>query len=535
MKPVCVAAVACCLFVLFQGVSLAHPDDAPQKNEKKNAVKPGFTISKETTYLLHPVGADGYIDYLQALNELCSKGVTSENNACIPLLRLLGSAQLNGSELPDDFYRRLGIASLPAKGNYLIGWDQFFEQNNDAARMENESLEQRITSRAWSAVEFPKAGAWIKANEKVAVEAIQASHCPRFYAPFVLPKNTKPEERCLMNAVLPSMKRYRDLGTLLRARAMLHLHDNQFDTAIQELIACHRLARLIGQGGSLIGWLWAAPLDRYAANSDLALLADDRITSDTLARFEKEIHGLPAFPSYVELIDKFERLNYLDHLFFVERYGLKHLAKVGGVGDPGWGAEIQDKYFNRGLPWDAALKESNAWYDRYINILNVTGRDKRDQEFKKLQQDIVRIRLQFVTNKNQLTEKWLKPESRASLLADMFRAFYFPGLVTGEVSADLQTQSERNLRVAIALARYRQEQHKYPEKLAELMPKYVATIPQDVFTDKDLVYRRTDQGYLFYSVGINGKDDGGRTRDDKPSGDDIVVRMPLPELKVEGK
>jgi hypothetical protein len=40
-----------------------------------------------------------------------------------------------------------------------------------------------------------------------------------------------------------------------------------------------------------------------------------------------------------------------------------------------------------------------------------------------------------------------------------------------------------------------------------------------------------NKGYLLYSVGVNGKDDGGRQFDDDPPGDDLSVRMPLPELK----
>jgi hypothetical protein len=38
-------------------------------------------------------------------------------------------------------------------------------------------------------------------------------------------------------------------------------------------------------------------------------------------------------------------------------------------------------------------------------------------------------------------------------------------------------------------------------------------------------------GYLFYSVGINGKDEEGRFTDDDPPGDDVRVRIPLPALK----
>ena len=53
-------------------------------------------------------------------------------------------------------------------------------------------------------------------------------------------------------------------------------------------------------------------------------------------------------------------------------------------------------------------------------------------------------------------------------------------------------------------------------------------MPGDVFTGKPLVYRLDGAGYVFYSVGMNGKDDGGRGFDDDPPGDDIRVRMPVP-------
>ena len=43
--------------------------------------------------------------------------------------------------------------------------------------------------------------------------------------------------------------------------------------------------------------------------------------------------------------------------------------------------------------------------------------------------------------------------------------------------------------------------------------------------------RPPEKGYLFYSVGVNGKDDDGHWTDDDPPGDDIAVHMPLPERK----
>ena len=60
---------------------------------------------------------------------------------------------------------------------------------------------------------------------------------------------------------------------------------------------------------------------------------------------------------------------------------------------------------------------------------------------------------------------------------------------------------------------------------------YLDSIPDDVFAGNSLIYRPAEKGYLLYSIGIDGKDSGGRTRADDPPGDDIVVQMPLPPVK----
>ena len=54
-------------------------------------------------------------------------------------------------------------------------------------------------------------------------------------------------------------------------------------------------------------------------------------------------------------------------------------------------------------------------------------------------------------------------------------------------------------------------------------------MPIDLFSGKPLIYRPGADRYVLYSVGFNGKDDGGRWYNDDPPGDDPSVRMPLPQ------
>src|SRR5262249_6620406 len=98
-------------------------------------------------------------------------------------------------------------------------------------------------------------------------------------------------------------------------------------------------------------------------------------------------------------------------------------------------------------------------------------------------------------------------------------------------AADRAEQTRRNLSLAFALAAYRSDHGSYPEKLDLLAPQYLEEIPNDLYSGKALIYRPSEHGYLLYSVGDNGLDDGGRGSDDTPPGDDLRVLMPLPELK----
>ncbi len=80
---------------------------------------------------------------------------------------------------------------------------------------------------------------------------------------------------------------------------------------------------------------------------------------------------------------------------------------------------------------------------------------------------------------------------------------------------------------ALAVERYRLENGKVPGQWAELAPAYIAAPVQDPFTkDSPVILRPTDNGYVVYSVGQNGKDDGGMAGEGQPPLDYVfrVVR-----------
>jgi hypothetical protein len=108
-------------------------------------------------------------------------------------------------------------------------------------------------------------------------------------------------------------------------------------------------------------------------------------------------------------------------------------------------------------------------------------------------------------------------------------------------------------RTAAALAAWRADQPAgspaYPERLDDLVPRYLPAVPVDPFTDTPLIYERRGDGYLLASVGQNGVYDGGddmsgdivggewqeQTRDVDYPKSDLVVRMPVPARKPDDR
>ena len=63
---------------------------------------------------------------------------------------------------------------------------------------------------------------------------------------------------------------------------------------------------------------------------------------------------------------------------------------------------------------------------------------------------------------------------------------------------------------ALALKRFQLQHGGFPADLNALAPKFISTVPRDPVDGQPLRYRRnTDGTFLLYSIGENGKDDGG--------------------------
>ena len=83
--------------------------------------------------------------------------------------------------------------------------------------------------------------------------------------------------------------------------------------------------------------------------------------------------------------------------------------------------------------------------------------------------------------------------------------------LAGVVRKVMRVEAAKQIVVtAIGLKRYQLKHGNYPPNLDSLVPEFLSVIPTDPVDGKPLNYRlKADGTFLLYSVGENGKDDGG--------------------------
>jgi len=85
--------------------------------------------------------------------------------------------------------------------------------------------------------------------------------------------------------------------------------------------------------------------------------------------------------------------------------------------------------------------------------------------------------------------------------------------LSGVITQDLRTIAHlRTADAALAVQRYRLKVGKFPDKLADLVPAYLKSVPKDPFDGNELRYKKLEAGFVVYSIGEDMSDDGGKER-----------------------
>ncbi len=458
-----------------------------------------LVVGPETTFVNGPLTTEGLIDYEAALHERLSVGVSPDNNAAVLLDRAFGPAAIS-PHLRVRYFKWLGIEPLPERGDYVVNQAAFAQQKlggvPDVAERQATIFDElrRAQQRPWTRDECPLAAEWLAANEKPLELIEAATKRSNFYAPLV-----KAEQLAVGESNIQSV---REAARLLVTRAMFRLGEDDVAGAWSDLLACHRLARLLGQRPqSTIVFLVAVAVDAAATAGDAALIAHG--LSVEQARLCLADHtALPEIISVVEVLQLGERLVCLD--------------------------SMQSTSVGAGFDLNVTLRRVNSRFDDSIAAMKLKDNQKRREALDKLSAD---LNQRAKTNRQPLrlvAGFVISPRKAISnSVSDTLIAMMEPVFAQALKSDDRVRIKSDLVRVGFALAACRAERGGYPMGLDDLVPKYLAALPTDRMNDQPLRYVVRESGFLIYSVGANGRNDDGANAE-RQNQDDISFEAPPP-------
>lgn len=496
-------------------------------------------ISRETTYIDGPVNPDGTVNYVAYLDAKCSEGVTPENNAAPLLLRAFGShvfpagamgETLRRLDLPADFLdndkhfimwgnrTRTGKvrATMPSQPNELEQAD-----DEDDGPSLNEVFDMLLAGQV-----HPDLENWLTANASPLDLIRQASAKERYYLPIV----TKSKPSSMTEALVPCCQHYSYATKALAMRAILKMTPNEARGAWDDVLAAHRLARLLDQAPNLIEQLVAVGIEEMAARAGTVLATRGHLPPEEAREILGKLAALEPVGRIVEVIDTSERFFALDVVIMLSRPGKLRANYQFLTG--------QTLLGNPDLDWNQMLRDLNIHYDGMVKPLRLPrfqGREKaqeaNEKKFEQMEADLkdhppTGLRMFLLSNGGRPFRR-----ARTTVMTHLLMSILVPTLEQAGLLEDRGKMTHEIETLAVALACHHAEKGHWPGELKELCPALLKAIPADRFSGKGLVYRPSKDGYLLYSIGKNMRDDGGQCQP-RDSGtlagqrtDDIVAKV----------
>ncbi|GDX97511.1 hypothetical protein LBMAG47_31760 [Planctomycetia bacterium] len=518
--------------------------------------EPAIVVSPTTTFLTAPCAADGLPDYEAALIASAAPLPSAEENVAAELLLTFWPFDVSPDGLR-EVCAAVGVPPTPPAGALARP-----HKDRDANISYGMFVDAR--QRPWTGTDFPAVEAWFVRHATPLDRVVAATDRPRYWLPHAALVNGRPDPLYrsvnILNGVL-------DVAQVLHGRAMWHRGAGRYAEAWRDIRAILRLGRSITTGESgpsmFFAVAQASALEQMAARATIEhLVGSPTVPGDVIATIRRDLDALgpPAGP---EAAIESGRIQAIDIVIWLARRQpegrsarVQEIDKldVGLFGRP---VVLETMPWTRAalrtsLDWNVVLAHFNTLGDRYAAACRLPTYRERHAAASLLDTEVLNgPAMPAGTTVSNATGAILFATSR-HWRSDRVGTALVRILSDGSTAAFLAKYAESRARfemtrTAAALAAWRADQPPgtppYPDRLDALVPKYLAAVPLDPFTDEPLIYERRGDGYLMASTGRDGVYDGGddvsgrivrgEWQDQPGRGGydrtDIVVRIPIPQ------
>jgi hypothetical protein len=347
---------------------------------------------------------------------------------------------------------------------------------------------------------------------------VAASRRPKYFAPMRFHEDG-PSAGRLYDVLLPLTQAQREGITRLLGRAGQRMAASEFDGAWEDILACHRLARLVAGTPFAINYLVGLGHEGLVIDAAQSLLSNQDLSAEQARRCLNDLRALPSFASAGDKVDLAQRRILLDAVVSVAR------------GQPLNPYDDKSKQITLALPgaidWNMVLAEVNDYFDELVTAMHDSdpaARSARLQTLADRRAPLAENRMAFGLQ----AYFFGRPQASrdfAQLVITNFPEFFLRTIETRTNAAARMSAAQ----TGFALAVFQRERGAYPESLSALVPDLLPVAPIDPWSGAELIYRRTERGFVVYSVGPNQRDDGGGeapfTGTDDEQMDDVIFRV----------
>jgi len=455
-------------------------------------------------------------NYVAELNKVVRPGADELLNAAPLYLRAVGLQK----ELSDDFL--LFIAKNHEKGVYealsqrieaLAGkidslfsdrGQKGFKQERQDIRDEALKVVGVLLGKKYDELPIEQKNLlkrWIQEQYDALTLIVQSSQKPYYWRTYA---SGDDKSNVMLSILLPNLSDFRNLARTLRLRAELHAEQGRYEEAFDDLKSCYRFGRHLKGDKFLVEQLTGIALEAISVRTIRDIVAKYEIDSELLKDLQQSIERFIENEKFTMSLEA-EKLGIYDEIqrcFTDGHFGRGHLYLSRMI-------SLSSSDYQSDLALEAII--SPRQWPRAVNVLFTHPDKQQTRETADRFYDF----WTSVSHKTpaQIKAEGIDPEKEASKIIEgnMFLQILEPALARINHIA-YRNKTDVHATVAVlAIKRFEKEKGRYPTSLDELVKAgYLKKLPVDPYSDGPFVYKKTDSGFLLYSLGENLKDDGGK-------------------------
>ncbi|KPJ62663.1 MAG: hypothetical protein AMS15_03160 [Planctomycetes bacterium DG_23] len=415
--------------------------------------------------------------------------------------------------------------AIPSEENAAIYYNQAFELMKDFSDEDAFTRGLKIIEQGWKE-EDKELEELLKANGPAFAEF--AKGVAKEKCEFITGEIT-------YDTFLPHLAKARNLARLVILEARLYERNGSLERALQNCLNVTKLAHDIGKDRVLVSKLVDIAIFNIAEDALLGLVRDERLTAQ-LAR--KNLKGLlelegravsakEAFMGEMTITDSSLR----KLLAEIRKGGEREVPRETTIVKINIAKELMSHIAGNEELSQRLLDEYNLIAKEYIDtIISLVEQGKYSEISSFSRTFFDKIRGETTPHMQDILSG---REKRPQIIAKAVSTVFLPGMDRVATRVAEGDARSRLITTLFALRLFWMEKGHFPQSLEELAPQYLENVPLDPFDLNPLRYKKLQGKWIIYSIGPDGKDDGGIRNylyQQAEEGTDLILEVePIPD------